>query len=86
MAFAGHQYGRPSNGTPAVVGQDYARGFGWHFRSRMFAKDTLRVVVVGDIDAKTLGGVLDTVFGPLTAKANLTPVAARSPRPPTSKR
>src|SRR5262249_28780992 len=37
-------------------------------------KDTLRVVVVGDIDAKTLGGVLDEVFGGLAAKAKLTPV------------
>ena len=41
----------------------------------MFARDNLKVVAVGDIDAKTLGGVLDEVFGDLPAKAELTPVA-----------
>jgi zinc protease len=79
MAFPGHQYGRPSNGTPASLGK-IARQDLVDFRSRTFAKDTLRVVVVGDIDAKTLGGMLDTVFGPLTAKANLTPVVATEPK------
>jgi zinc protease len=37
------------------------------------------VVVVGDIDAATLAGVLDTVFGQLPAKSKLTPVAPTQP-------
>jgi zinc protease len=72
--FAGHPYGRPVNGTAEslkkITREDLAA-----YRSHIFAKDTLRVVVVGDIDAKALGTMLDTVFGGLTAKAKLTPVA-----------
>lgn len=79
LAFAGHPYGRPANGTPDTVGK-IARTDLTTYHARTFAKDTLRVVVVGDIDAKTLGGVLDTVFGALPAKAKLTPVARIEPK------
>jgi zinc protease len=78
MAFPGHPYGRPSNGTPASV-KAITRDDLVEFTSRTFARDNLRVVVVGDIDAATLGGVLDKVFGHLPAKAKLTPVAAVEP-------
>jgi zinc protease len=75
LAFAGHPYGRPTNGTAKSIAEigraDLAR-----FHQRVFARDALRVVVVGDIDAATLGGMLDTVFGALPAKATLTPVAS----------
>ena len=73
-AFAGHPYGRPANGTPESLGR-ITRDELVAFHARTFAKDNLRVVVVGDIDAVTLGVVLDKVFGPLPAKATLTPVA-----------
>jgi zinc protease len=73
QAFAGHPYGRPTNGTPKSVG-DIARADLVGFHGRVFAKDALRVVVVGDIDAATLGKMLDTVFGGLPAKATLSPV------------
>lgn len=69
-AFPGHPYGRPTNGTlesvPEITVDDlkaYAR--------RVFARDTLKVSVVGDIDAATLGKVLDQVFGALPAKSEL---------------
>jgi zinc protease len=79
LAFAGHPYGRPANGTPqsvaAVNGKDLV-----DFRTRFFAKDNLRVVAVGDIDATTLGAMLDKVFGALPAKAKLTPVAKTEPK------
>jgi zinc protease len=42
------------------------------------------VVVVGDVDAKTLAGMLDQIFGGLPAKAKLTPVAQTMPRPSRS--
>jgi zinc protease len=77
-AFAGHPYGRPSEGTTEsllkISGQDLEA-----YRKRVFAKDTLRVVAVGDIDAATLGKVLDQVFGGLPAKAQLETVAQTVP-------
>jgi zinc protease len=79
MAFPGHPYGRPANGTPqsvaAVNRQDLV-----DFRNRTFAKDNLRVVAVGDIDAAQLGAMLDKVFGALPAKAKLMPVAKTEPK------
>jgi zinc protease len=78
-AFAGLPYGRPANGTQEsikkITREDLAA-----LRTRMFAKDTLSVVVVGDIDAKTLAGMLDQIFGGLPAKAKLTPVAPVTPK------
>ncbi|MEA2862297.1 MAG: zinc protease [Bradyrhizobium sp.] len=82
MAFDGHPYGRPSNGTLESVPKievadlkDYVR--------RVLAKDTLKVAVVGDVDPGTLGQLLDKTFGALPAKAGLTPVADVEPaRPP----
>jgi zinc protease len=78
LAFAGHPYGRPANGTPAsmasITRDDLA-----DFRARTFARDKLHVAVVGDIDAKTLGTLLDTVFGALPAKGSLVPVVKTTP-------
>ena len=68
MAFPGHPYGRPANGTPASV-QGMTRDDLAKFWSRTFARSNLSVVVVGDIDAPTLAKMLDTVFGQLPAKA-----------------
>ena len=79
LAFAGHPYGRPANGTPKSVSETTRDDLA-AFHARVFAKDTLRVVVVGDIDAKTLGSMLDTIFGALPATATLTPIAATEPK------
>jgi zinc protease len=52
------------------------------YAGRIIAKDTLRISVVGDIDADALGKLLDKTFGGLPAKASLTPIpeiAAASP-------
>ena len=78
-AFANHPYGRPSNGTSKSVGE-INRADLLSVHKRGFAKDNLRVVVVGDIDAKTLGTVLDAVFGNLPAKAQVTPVSMVEPK------
>jgi zinc protease len=74
IAFGNHPYGRQANGTLESVPtitiadlKDYVR--------RVLAKDTLRIAVVGDIDAVSLGKLLDQTFGGLPAKASLTPVA-----------
>jgi zinc protease len=79
-AFAGHPYGRPANGTQETIGK-VSREDLETFRKRNFAKDTLKVVVVGDIDAVQLGKLLDDVFGGLQAKADLFPVAKTTPVP-----
>jgi zinc protease len=79
MVFAGHQYGRPANGTEASL-KSMTRDDLAAFWSRNFARENLRVVVVGDIDAATLAGMLDTVFAQLPAKAQLAPVSLTQPK------
>lgn len=78
LAFEGHNYARPSNGTAetldAITSQDLA-----DYRRRVFAKSNLKVVAVGDIDAATLGKLLDQIFGDLPDKAELNPVAKTEP-------
>ncbi|MEL6226976.1 MAG: pitrilysin family protein, partial [Pseudomonadota bacterium] len=49
------------------------------YRKRVFARDTLKIAVVGDIDAKTLGPLLDKLFGDLVATADLNPVPEIAP-------
>ena len=77
-AFAGHAYGRPANGTPESVG-GITRDDLEAYRRRNFARDTLRVVAVGDINAKQLGDILDKVFGDLGPKAELVAVPNTAP-------
>ncbi|RAH99506.1 peptidase M16 [Acuticoccus sediminis] len=71
-AFPHHPYGRPANGTPesiaAMTRDDLVAARG------TFGKDNLMVSVVGDIDADTLGPLLDRAFGALPDHAALTPV------------
>ncbi len=78
VAFAGHPYGRPSQGTEATVGA-ITRDDLEAYRKRIFAKDNLKVVAVGDITADQLGKLLDEVFGDLPAKADLLPVSKTKP-------
>src|SRR6202011_3411484 len=66
VAFGDHPYGRQATGTLDSVAKidvadmkDYV--------SRVLAKDTLRVAVVGDVDADTLGKLLDKTFSGLPA-------------------
>lgn len=78
-AFPGHPYGRPTTGTEttvAAITKDDLAGF----RGRAFARDNLVVAVVGAIDAKTLGPLLDETFGGLAATSELTPVAEVTPK------
>ncbi len=74
IAFPGHPYGRPANGTPETIASINGKDLD-AFRKRAFARGNLKVVAVGDIDAKTLGTMLDTLFGALPVKAELVPVA-----------
>ena len=73
QAFGTHPYARPQNGTlesvPTIQSADLK-----DYAKRILAKETLKIAVVGDIDAATLGKLLDETFGALPAKAGLTPV------------
>jgi zinc protease len=77
-AFPGHPYGRPSTGTAETINAITAADLE-AFRKRNFARGNLKVAVVGDIDAKTLGTVLDDIFGDLPEKADLVAVADTAP-------
>jgi zinc protease len=64
LTFPDHPYGRPVQGTleslPRIGRDDLL-----DYRSRVLARDTLKVAVVGSIDAATLGPELDRLFGRL---------------------
>jgi zinc protease len=77
--FPGHPYGRPANGTPASIAAITPSDLE-AYRKRVFNKATLRVVAVGDVSDRTLGALLDRVFGELPDRAELAPVAVVVPR------
>jgi zinc protease len=78
-AFAGHPYARPNNGTltsvPTITEDDQKA-----YAKRVFTRAHLKVAAVGDIDAATLGKVLDRVFGTLPASGELRSVPNAAPR------
>ncbi len=73
-AFPSHPYGRPQRGTlksvPTITADDLRA-----FTHKVFARDNLKVAIVGNIDAAAAGKLIDQVFGGLPAKADVTPVA-----------
>jgi len=78
-AFPGHPYGRPVRGTlesvAAITGDDikaYAR--------KTLARDTLKIAIVGNIDAAEASAMVDRVFGGLPAKAELQPITPITPQ------
>jgi zinc protease len=78
-AFPGHPYGRESKGTLETVPHITADDMRDYVR-RAFARDGLTISIVGDIDAKTAGALIDRAFAGLPAKNDLKPVADASPR------
>jgi zinc protease len=78
-AFAGHPYGRPVNGTlesvPRITLADL-RGY----TKRVFARATLKIAIVGDIDAATAGLLIDKAFGGLPEQPELAPIPSASPQ------
>lgn len=73
-AYGDHPYGHQSGGTlesvPAITIADMK-----DYVARVLTKEHLKVAVVGDIDAASLGALLDRTFGALPAKSKLAPVA-----------
>jgi zinc protease len=82
VAFGDHPYGRPSNGTlqsvPNITVADLK-----DYVSRVLTKEKLKIAVVGDIDAVSLGRLLDQTFGGLPARSDLAVIPEIEPtRPP----
>jgi zinc protease len=72
-AFPGHPYGRQTKGTldsvPNITAgdmRDYVR--------RVFARNELKIAIVGDVDAAAAGRLIDRAFGALPASNDLRPV------------
>jgi zinc protease len=78
-AFPDHPYGRSVNGTldsvPNITVDDMKT-----LLRRTLARNTIKLAIVGDIDAATAGALIDRTFGALPAKAELTPVPAIEPQ------
>jgi zinc protease len=77
-AFPEHPYGRPADGTPqsiaAITADDLRRFVAGHF-----GRNNMVLGVVGDIDAATLGPLLDRTFGGLPAEVSPPAIAEASP-------
>ena len=58
----------------AITAEDIRDYYG-----RVFARDTLKIAIVGDIDAETVKAMIDDVFGPLQATARLNDVTEAKP-------
>jgi zinc protease len=78
-AFAGHPYARPPRGTlesiPAITAEDLRA-----FTRNVFARDNLKIGIVGNIDASAAGILIDRVFGSLPAHGTLSRVTSASPQ------
>lgn len=78
-AYPGHPYGNPTYGTPKTapgITVDDMRSY----VKAVFARDHLKIGIVGDIDPETAGKYVDTVFAKLPAKADLKPVPDAVPK------
>jgi zinc protease len=78
-AFAGHPYGRPVNGTIETVSAIRPDDLKAYTR-RIFARDMLKVAIVGNIDATKASEIVEKVFASLPAKAELSPVVTARPQ------
>lgn len=78
QAFPNHPYGRSATGAAETVSK-ITREDLVAYHKHNFARDNLKVVAVGDINAAELGKMLDDVFGGLPEKADLAPIAQTDP-------
>ena len=78
-AFPEHPYGREMNGTldsvPRIAIDDLKT-----YTKRVFARDNLKIAIVGDLEAAAAGALVDRVFGSLPAKADLHLIPAAIPQ------
>jgi zinc protease len=78
-AFPGHPYGNQIHGTlesvPRIAVMDLKA-----YAKRVFARATLKITIVGDIDAATAGVLIDKAFGGLPAQPELGAVPNVAPQ------
>ena len=78
-AFEGHAYARAVKGTfesiPKITRKDLLS-----FRDRIFSRETLKIAVVGAIDATTLAKELDQIFANFPAKSKLSNITVAQPK------
>jgi zinc protease len=76
--FSGHPYGRPTKGhletLKALTRDDLVRQ-----HERLFGRDGLRLVIVGDVDRETAIKVVERSFGGIPAKSDRHAIAAPVP-------
>jgi len=82
IAYGDHPYGRMSGGTlesvPRITIADMK-----DYVAHVLTREHLKISVVGDIDAGSLGSLLDRTFGGLPAKSSLTPIPEiKASKPP----
>ena len=82
IAYGDHPYGRMSGGTleslPRITIADMK-----DFVAHVLTREQLKIAVVGDIDAASLGSLLDRTFGGLPAKSKLTAIPEiKASKPP----
>jgi zinc protease len=78
-AFPGHPYGRETKGTLETMARVTADDLRDYVR-RVFARNELKVSIVGDVDEKTAGELIDRAFGGLPARNDLKPIPDITPR------
>ncbi|MDA9400974.1 M16 family metallopeptidase [Bradyrhizobium sp. CCBAU 25338] len=74
VAFGDHPYARPAEGSLESVPKIEVADLKGYVR-RVIAKDTLKIAVVGDVDAGVVCKLLDKTFGSLPSNAEAMPVA-----------
>lgn len=79
VAFPGHPYATPVDGTleavPTITQDDIKS-----FAGRIFTRDTLKIGIVGNIDAAQAGKIVDRIFGELPAKSKTVPIPDGKPQ------
>ena len=78
-AFPQHPYGREARGALDTVSQIGAADLR-DFVRRAFARNELTISIVGDVDAKTAGDLIDRAFARLPAKNDLKAIPAATPQ------
>ncbi len=78
VAFPGHPYSNPTEGTlesmKAITREDLGS-----FKNRQIARDNMVISVIGDIDEKALGALLDKTFLGIPEKSNLPEIPGVQP-------
>jgi zinc protease len=78
-AFPQHPYGREARGALDTVPQIGAADLR-DFVRRAFARNELTISIVGDVDAKAAGDLIDRAFARLPAKNDLKAIPAATPQ------